>query len=219
MAHFRIADNLLDTLLVDPTYFVIGNIAADCSRKTEELDVFYPDKSVSHFMEGEIIKPLKLLQKYDPNNFALQNRSLILGYYVHLHADNLWKTLIIKKIKIKFQKELEQDPLFIWTMKEDWYDLDHLYLYEHPDFRAFRLFNEKKDFVNNIFSHYEKNSMEDQIRFIQDFYNNPCTNFRRDYFYLQKKDMDEYVKKASNLIAKDEALKPYLKQGTMIDSL
>ena len=38
---------------------------------------------------------------------------------------------------------------FVWKNKEDWYDLDFRYLEEHPDFRAFRIYEQFKGFKND----------------------------------------------------------------------
>ncbi|WP_154675007.1 hypothetical protein [Desnuesiella massiliensis] len=48
---------------------------------------------------------------------------------------------IAKPKKEKYIEEFNKDKNFIWTMKKDWYDIDHIYLKQHPDFYAFKVFS------------------------------------------------------------------------------
>ena len=58
----------------------------------------------------------------------------------------------------------------LWTFKRDWYDLDHLYLRAHPEFRAFRIFSSIEDFHDNTLAHYPEEAYNRQIRYITRFY-------------------------------------------------
>lgn len=57
-----------------------------------------------------------------------KGKIIFLGYYVHLLTDVLWKEKITDPSMQRFSELFEKDKDAIWKLKEDWYDLDHLFL-------------------------------------------------------------------------------------------
>lgn len=73
---------------------------------------------------------------------------------MHLLTDVLWRKLIFETSVAADRQAYEENPsAAAWKWKKDWYDLDYLYLREHPDFRSFYLapdegrFNKKPLFL------------------------------------------------------------------------
>lgn len=204
MVHFRIADGLLDDLInIDVEKFIVGNICPDCGEPNSDWSAYNPPNNVTHWFKDDYMQnkkePIdfdKFINTYISTTINSKKLSLYIGYYIHLLTDTLWSDEIYLPSKNKYLTEFANDNNFIWKLKGDWYDLDHLFLKEHTDFRAFNIFNKISIFKNIYFEYYSETAIERQIKFICDFYNNfndTDNRLSRDYIYLTKEEMNYFV--------------------------
>lgn len=89
--------------------------------------------------------------------------------------------------------ETEERRKVIWQFKEDWYDLDHLYLKKHPHFRAFLEYERAKDFRNAFMEEFAEDAFENRRVYITGFYRAEHENLQREYPYLDERTMDAFV--------------------------
>jgi hypothetical protein len=90
---------------------------------------------------------------------------------------------------------------FIWKNKEDWYDLDFLYLEEHPDFRAFRIYEDADEIENVFMDSFSKDAFENRREYICGYYRSDNHgNLHRKYQYLTKERSDRFVDETSDII-------------------
>ena len=94
ITHCRIADALLLTGLdVDAEHFSVGNIAPDCNVENEDWSAFIPPREVTHWMYDEKNKLSADYEGFYAQHLAnrpeisKEERSFLLGYYVHLITD------------------------------------------------------------------------------------------------------------------------------------
>jgi hypothetical protein len=132
-------------------------------------------------------------------------RSFHLSYYVHLVIDNEWAHRVYRPKRSQYQAQFAADSDFIWQFKLDWYDLDQLYLEEHHDSRAFRIFASIEDFHDDTLTHYPEDAYNRQIRYITRFYQTFDGDLDHEYPYLAKQEMDDFVHAAAESIEKDLA--------------
>lgn len=197
MVHLRIADGLLDDLgISNAEQFVVGNIAPDCGEMDSEGN-YVPEKYITHWQKskkGVETRADEFYEKYIAR--GTPDASFYLGYYCHLITDVLWKKKIFLPVRERFADKFKKDKNFIWEIKADWYGLDHLFLLDHPDFRAFGIFENIKAFPNRYLDYYSENAIEKQIRYITNFYNNYSWDSDRDYIYLNKDQWDAFTAEA-----------------------
>lgn len=197
MVHLRIADGLLDDFGVRNTeQFVVGNIAPDCGEMDSEGN-YIPEKYITHWQKSKSNDETRADEFYEKYIARGTNdQSFYLGYYCHLITDILWKKNIFLPVRERFADKFEKDKNFIWEIKADWYGLDHLFLTEHPDFRAFGILESVKSFPNRYLDYYSENAIEKQIRYITAFYKNYSWDSDRDYIYLNKNQWDAFAAQA-----------------------
>ena len=151
MIHLRIADELLMRLpRIDETAFVMGNIVPDSGVPNSDWTEYHPPKAITHFYKktdsGRTIDVDSFCKRYfDPpliSAYSLKEYSFFLGYYLHLLTDVRWTETILSGLKTDYPNAYaENKHKLIEAAKEDWYDLDFLYLEKHPDFRAFAVYD------------------------------------------------------------------------------
>ncbi len=199
MVHLRIADKLLDKLPgLAPVEFIVGNIAPDSGVPNEDWSAFTPSTHISHFRTPD--------KQRDPDAFAAkyftpaqqktydgQQYSFYLGYYVHLLTDVLWVRDVYAPVKDRFPEQFAADPNFLWTVKEDWYDLDFKYLRDHPGFRAFRVYLGAVGFRNEFMEEFSPDAFDNRRIYITNFYLQGKENLDRAYPYLKEAEMDAFV--------------------------
>jgi hypothetical protein len=214
MVHLRIADKLLDRLSdLDETAFVMGNIAPDSGVPNEDWTAFHPPKAVSHFKtepEDETFFNVEkfcdeyfnaeLIEKYDKKTY-----SFFLGYYLHLLTDVDWtKDIYVSLITSYPNDTIEEKYKLVWTAKGDWYDLDFLYLEEHPDFRAFAIYENAVDYENVFMDMFDKDAFENRRQYICGFYRgDQHGDLHRDYTYLTPEQVEDFVERT---VAKIEGM-------------
>ena len=213
MVHLRVADALLDKLDgLDETAFVVGNIAPDSGVPTPDWSAYVPDKMISHFrVQGELGTTKNSVDYFASRFFTKEQReyynqkqySFYLGYIVHLWTDVLWQTEIWQTSVNADRVAYEADPKgMTWKWKKDWYDLDFLYLRDHPDFRAFRIYEQAVNFENDYLDIFAKDAFDDRRKYITGFYRSKKENLDREYPYLSKIEMDKFVEDAVQYIEK-----------------
>lgn len=201
VSHFRIADYFINKLQVEEKEFIVGNIGPDCGEPNEDWSSFTPSSGITHWTKTgskSDIDSEAFYITYFSHRESLSKKaySFYIGYYVHLLTDIEFTAQIGKPKSMKYAKELEKDKNFIWTMKEDWYDIDHLYLKQHPDFRVFKNFSKIEEFPNEYLDYYSQTAMIKQIKYITNFYNSFQGNLDRVYPYLMPEETERFISKA-----------------------
>jgi hypothetical protein len=219
MVHFRIGDKLIDNiaeLQIEP--YIVGNIGPDCGEPNEDWSVFTPSSDITHWAPNgkkAFCNYEKFYNTYIKHNGtsncnlefgnvsnenSIDKWSFYLGYYIHLITDVLWVKEIARPTMEQWNEEFAKDSNFIWQVKEDWYDLDHLYLKKNPDFRAFQIFKDIKNFDNCYLDYYSEKAFMKQIEYISRFYLDSHVKLEREYPYLTEKRMNEFVDYAIEFI-------------------
>ena len=207
--HLRIAEALLERGYdLDEAMFAVGNIGPDCGMPNEDWSAFDPPTSVSHWkMEGDSKADIDA-DKFYRSHLAKElvdhkEKSFLVGYYVHLLTDIAFANYYRhRKKNDPLYAPLHSDPKFIWTIKEDWYDLDHLYFREHPKSLFYRVFQHVSE-VDNYLDYYPEGAIIRQVRYITEFYQNPSDKLDREYIYLSMADMNQFVDKTLEGIIED----------------
>lgn len=219
MVHLRIADELIPHLkCIDETTFIMGNIAPDSGEPNSDWSEFHPPKSVTHFYKktdsGTFIDIDKFCNRYFNydviSGYNLKEFSFFLGYYVHLLTDVEWTKTVFSSLKYDHPKEYAEDKSkLLHVAKEDWYDLDFLYLENHPNFKAFSVYENTIGFSNVFMDIFSKDAFENRRQYITDFYRSENHgNLHRTYQYLTPERVDSFVKNTSKWIL--EQISDYL---------
>lgn len=212
MVHLRIADELLKHLnKIDETAFVMGNIAPDSGVPNADWTEFHPPKELSHFktytdIEGTSVFREQYFDDDKITKYSLREYSFFLGYYVHLLTDIQWKNSVYKILIQLYEKEFTEDKnQLIWAAKGDWYDLDFLYLEQHPDFHAFYLYENAVGFNNDFMDIFSTDAFENRRQYICGFYHsNNHGELHREYKYLTPKEADAFVINTTRWILEHE---------------
>lgn len=204
MVHLRIADKLLDMIPgLSPTEFIVGNIAPDSGVPNADWSAFDPPTKISHFKHTSAhAEPHTFAAKYWTEEkcagYDAREYAFFLGYLTHLLTDVAWVTEIYRPSKEKFADLRAADPEnFTWMMKADWYDLDHKYLRDHPDFRAFQIYSGAVGFENSFMEEFRSDAFDNRRAYITDFYLQPVENLDREYPYLSESQMDSFTEQAA----------------------
>lgn len=141
MIHLRIADELLAKLpQIDETAFVMGSIAPDSGVPNSDWTEFSPPKAITHFNKktpsGKRIDADHFCGRYFNEtlirHYSVKEYSFFLGYYLHLLTDVRWTEKILSALKRDHPAAYAGNKSkLIETAKEEWYDLDFLYLKFH----------------------------------------------------------------------------------------
>ncbi|MCR4792950.1 MAG: zinc dependent phospholipase C family protein [Lachnospiraceae bacterium] len=216
MVHLRIADELLKHVTeIDETAFVMGNIAPDSGVPSEDWKEYHPPKTVSHFRtkaDDETFMDLDafcrgyfnedLIMKY-----SLREFSFFLGYYVHLLTDVRWTETVYADLVASYPQEYAEDKYkLIWAAKGDWYDLDFLYLEQHPGFNAFSVYENAVNFDNDLIDLFGRDAFENRRQYICGFYHgDDHGELHREYTYLTPEQADSFVDSTTQWIIKRES--------------
>ena len=205
--HMRMAEIILEEKYnLDTEYFLVGNIGADCGVPNENWTQFTPHTDISHWSTGgksgiqeDRFREINL---NDPS-MAIKKKSFLLGYYVHLLTDKIFTHLVKDKVKNdrNYAPYLE-NPDFLWTIKKDWYDLDHKYFRDHPDNIFHKAFQHVRDFPDYM-DYYPKGAVQRQVDYITQYYLKPTDDLDREYLYLNEEETEKFLEYASKLIVED----------------
>lgn len=207
IAHLRVAENILNMgMNLVPDSFVAGNIAPDAGVPNEDWSSFNPPQKITHWMDSERnIKADDFFNQYIDIDIAKKDNeyfSFVLGYYSHLLADVEWGKLYEKKKEEpEYKNGLNGNPGFIWRIKEDWYGQDFLYLKENQDstfFSCFQNLHEIKDYLD----YFPAGAFSNRFKYIREMYIKNYENPPKEFIYLSKNEMDEFVINATEKILK-----------------
>ncbi len=203
--HLRMAEALLARGYdLDEESFAVGNIGPDCGMPNEDWSQFDPPTEISHWTEGNKrnIQSEKFYEAYLKKTISNPlEKSFLIGYYVHLLTDIAFATFLHEvKRHDPLYAPLETDKKFIWTIKEDWYDLDHVYFRDNPDSLFHRVFQHVRD-VPNYLAYYPEGAILRQVKYITSYYQNPSENLDRVYIYLTMNEMNQFMEEIEAHIA------------------
>ncbi len=204
MVHLRVEDKLLERFeKISETEFIVGNIAPDSGVPDAEWKVYTPSKEVSHFRtcleDGTVqINVEDYLRQYftveKRAEYSREQYSFYLGYLTHLLTDIEWIDRIYEPSRARYPEAYAADPhKLLWTLKKDWYDLDFLYLKKHPDFRAFRIYENAVGFINRYMDIFAENAFENRREYITGFYRGGREDIEREYTYLTEAQAQRFV--------------------------
>ena len=210
MIHLRIADGLLDRIPgLDETAFVMGNIAPDSGVPNEDWSAYSPPKDVSHYKVkrgNESVFDLDrfITEHFSPElicSYSLREFSFFLGYYAHLLTDMEWIKEVLYPSFAAHRDKAEKDrTAFVWELKRDWYDMDFRYLKEHPDFRAFRIYEQSDGFRNDLMDIFSEDAFCSRRKYICGYYRGEHGNLYREYPYMTPEQADSFVSGAAQRV-------------------
>ncbi len=210
MIHLRIADGLLDRIPgLDETAFVMGNIAPDSGVPNEDWSAYSPPKDISHYKVkrgNESVFDLNrfITEHFSPElicSYSLREFSFFLGYYAHLLTDMEWIKEVLHPSFAAHPDKAEKDrTAFVWELKRDWYDLDFRYLKEHPDFRAFRIYEQSDGFRNDLMDIFSEDAFCSRRKYICGYYRGEHGNLYREYPYMTPEQADSFVSGAAQRV-------------------
>ncbi|MHA2398509.1 MAG: zinc dependent phospholipase C family protein [Promethearchaeota archaeon] len=218
-AHFRIAENLLKKYpKLNRKLFAIGNIAPDGGVPNDDWSAFTRSKEITHFtidntsdfLEAKtdkfILGDVKFYSKYlkDYEISSLQDdKSILLGYFIHIITDNLWNYYIMNPLKKKYLKELKKYPNFIWEVKKDWYDLDKIYLTENKDSLFWTDFL-GAEYNEDHLDFLPREGIRRQMEYIKRLYQISTEEYskitKKEFKFLQKNQMNNFVQDSTDVI-------------------
>jgi hypothetical protein len=165
-----------------------------------DWSAFDPPKTVTHFLspgndEGGI-PDLDFYRQYVvdlPTNHSA-DYSFRLAYFFHLLCDNLGSIRIGQQTRVYFAGLFaEQGENAWWTMKRDWYDLDHKYLRDHPDSLFWRVLL-PADLPPSYLPFLPAAALHHQMQHIKNFYRDPGDRvLDRAYPYLNEATNARFV--------------------------
>ena len=225
IAHLRIAEELLKRIDgLDAAQFAIGNIAPDSGIPDEERKTFNPPVEVTHFQPSNV-KPrdhhdLDFYRRYllDPSTHLHLRQvqvslkagvqpdsdplrfSFRLGYFFHLVTDNLWSQRVGRPTKVRFPEQFAADPDFIWTVKDNWYGLDFLYVRAHPECLYWRVFLDAQPLAADL-DFLPPEVLAQQLAYIKEYYQRTDAEIQTmidaPYIYFTKEEMDRFILETS----------------------
>jgi Zinc dependent phospholipase C len=203
MAHFRIAENLLNRgLRVTEKEFVVGNIGPDCGLPDPETGIFFPDKITTHFKDDGSINPELFLKKYiqEEDGFTDPCSSFYLGYYLHLVTDVEWSRMHREKKKEPVYQDILGTPGYTRAVKSDWYGADFVYLQENRNtifHNVFQHINRFPDYLDI----FPENQISTQIKRITEFYLGDSYAFALEpdyrFDYLTPNEISRFVEETT----------------------
>lgn len=210
IVHLRIADRLLDRIpRLEKTEFVVGNIAPDSGIPNEDWSAYTPSSVISHFKPNDAVPKTIQISLFTARHFSEEQRagyspaefSFFLGYLVHLLTDQLWSSQVAGALQNRFPERWTADKrALIREAKEDWYDLDFLYLKKHPAFRSFVIYENAVGFQNTFMDIFSSNAFDNRRAYIVSFYRQENDRLDREYPYLTEEQMNLFVQDAADQI-------------------
>ncbi len=197
IAHLRIADQLLPLLPgIDKIAFLVGSIGPDCGKPSDDWMSFDPPPSVTHWTKTGIKRDIDaeaFYQAYLKNDCGQTAFAFYFGYYLHLVSDVLWTTLVALPNAAIYQANYDADDHFIFEVKKDWYDQDHLFLKRNPKFEPFQILQSIEKFENRYLPYYPEDAFITQIQYITEFYRKGSDTLNREFPYLKESEMNDFI--------------------------
>lgn len=192
ITHLRIAEKLLEHFDFNRDAFLIGNLAPDCNRHSDDFWSFEPPKEKTHYLDPDgIIRPEVFIREHLDYRADAENISFTLGYYSHLLTDYRFSQDFrkLRKEKPEIYDRLSEDRDFIWVIKRDWYGLDFEYLRENKDniFTEFSLTKEVKRHLD----FFPEDIMNAKLKYIKEYYLNKENEIFLDRYTFRSKEENE----------------------------
>ena len=229
MIHFRVADALLqtDALRELPpeaqAAFIVGNVAPDSGTPLPGGG-YAPDKDTSHFMrrfEGvptgqnpERCDPALLLDSWllpsleegDPVAAAF-----FLGYLCHLVTDNAWVRDFVYPAKVRLahlrsvngKETPEGIARFYAVLKQEWYDMDILYLRKHPSLPAYDTFLREPPMVNRFLPFFPPDVFARKREEIESFYRRGVADTEERELCANESEADRFITRITEELTTD----------------
>lgn len=196
------------------TEFVVGNIAPDSGIPNAEQTNYTPCTAISHFSNeswnqpGKRIDPSLFVSKYLTTekvaSYSPETMAFYLGYLSHLITDRIWETDIYFPVVHQYPEEYAHNRQHLHSrMKHDWYDLDRLYLRNHPVFPAFSIYCAATKFENTYMDEFSPDAFRNRQAHIVKFYREADKDLDREYIFLSEQEMDAFVIRAAEAVASD----------------
>lgn len=206
ITHLRVAEKLeLDHAGPEYQSFLVGNIAPDAGKLNEDRKTYTPSAIISHYRNLDIPKwgndNLAFYRQYILDGRASllgTERNFKLGYFLHLFLDDLWRFYVYHPAKLRYQREMTENPMFIWEIKKDWYGIDKKYVRDNPGWPTWTAFLDA-DYTEDYIDFYPAKTISDKIASIKEFYSQTIDSPRPGR-YLRSEDMDQFVNLASHWI-------------------
>lgn len=225
MVHLRVAEKIFEKMAcLSEVEYVMGNIAPDSGVPNEDWSVFTPSSALSHYSHKDenglkVIDIDKYTDIYlsEERCVGYNNKqfSFYLGYYNHLLTDVLWVEHVVNPSRERDIEAYTADPVgTVWKWKKDWYDLDFLYLQNHPDFHAFYVYENAVGFENTFLDYFAEDAFDNRRQYITDFYRTGRENLDREYPWLTELEMSRFVDIAvQKILEKNENFRRWCKCG------
>lgn len=223
--HLRVAQQLYEALhMTHVEEFVLGNIAPDSGIPKEDGSGVEPDVAISHFrtLDEFGIKQIHIDQfrnqymtKERCTSYSKQELAFFLGYDVHLLTDQIWTRDIVYPAMQQFSKLFQSNQAEFWKIvKKDWYDLDFMYLKEHPSFEAFQIYKHNKHIKNTYLDFFSEDAFEKRREYILDFYAKGTESIVEHDTYISIHELDQFIDQAVTEILKNiEWVYAYIRKG------
>ena len=204
MVHLRVAQEIIEGTGIEcVTEFIMGNIAPDSGVPNEDGSGFVPSSEVSHYnqkdengikgVHEEVFIENYLLKEHR-KQYTKEQYTFYLGYLTHLLTDKLWASKIVYSAKAQMEDLFRENNAEFWRLvKRDWYNLDFLYLKEHPDFRAFQIYEKTVTFKNVFLDFFAEDALENRREFITEFYREGVEKVKERETYILRKELDMFV--------------------------
>jgi len=150
IAHLRVAEGLLPLYDgIDEEQFSIGHVAPDSGIPDSDWKMFDPPREITHYRRTEAPGE----HGFEDMAFYRQHlatlgvatcdspqHAFLLGYWMHLITDNLWRQVIWRPARDRYAHTFPTLHGLIVALKKDWYGLDRLYVETHPESLFWRVF-------------------------------------------------------------------------------
>jgi len=158
LVHLRIADELADEFNVNLTEFVIGNLAPDSGEILNDGS-YQPPAKVTHWKtstSNRFIQPDDFYKEY-LSSCKNSDKSFYLGYFSHLITDYYWhKRLLELCDNYCWDRHDSKYRHMIYSLN---YNVDMLYLRQHPEMRALNVLMRTNEFENTYLDYFGKDAI------------------------------------------------------------
>lgn len=203
MIHLRVAQGIQERLhLHDEAAFIMGNLAPDSGVPSPDGHGYIPDAATSHFrtLDANGLKDVHaaqfINQYFSPvrrTGYPMSDYIFLYGYLTHLLTDQLWEPIAYDACQRYPDLYRENSAAFWHFIKKDWYDLDFLYLRDHPDFRAWQIYTGISAFKNDRLEFFPSDAYMQRREFIMDFYSNGVASVMERDTYISASEVDAFI--------------------------
>lgn len=199
ITHLRVAENVFNNFSFNSDQFFAGVIAPDCSEAKEYWNIpitFETVPKISHWInDGDKINCdyNAFFDMYIKDKLISKYISFYVGYYTHLMTDVLWCKKVTAPTLEKYKDEINLDANLKKVIKQNWINLDFLYIKEHQDFNAYKVLSNITVFPNVYLPYYSDKAIEILIKKFCDFYKKEHTYEEREHIYLDAAQLNSFI--------------------------